>query len=164
MAVRYGRLAGLASLMISLAAAANAATPTTSKEAIHMHATGTFDVKITPQAATPGVESAQLGRMTIDKQFHGDLDAASLGEMLSVRTETPGSAGYVALERVTGALQGRRGSFVLQHSGTMKRGAPTLVLTVVPDSGSGELAGLSGSMAIVIDEGQHRYTMDYQLP
>lgn len=164
MAVRYGRLAGLAALTISLAAADAAASPTTSKEAIHMHATGTFDVKITPQAATPGIESAQLGRMIIDKQFHGDLEAASLGEMLSVRTETPGSAGYVALERVTGALQGRKGSFVLQHSGTMKRGAPTLVLTVVPDSGSGELAGLSGSMAIVIDHGQHSYTLDYQLP
>src|SRR5471032_1004996 len=91
-------------------------------------------------------------------------DAASIGEMLSVRSETPGSAGYVALERVTGTLQGRKGSFVLQHSGTMNRGAPTLVLTVVPDSGTGELAGLSGSMAIIIDQGKHSYTMDYQLP
>jgi len=167
MAVRYDKLAGMALLMISLAAAASAAsptTPTTIKEAVTMHASGTFDVKITPQAATPGIEPARLGRMTIDKQFHGDLEAASLGEMLSVRTETPGSAGYVALERVTGALQGRQGSFVLQHSGTMNRGAPTLVLTVVPDSGSGELAGLSGSMAIVIEQGKHSYTMDYQLP
>lgn len=129
-----------------------------------MHATGTFDVKITPQAATPGIEAAQLGRMTIDKQFHGDLAGSSLGEMLSVRTEVAGSAGYVALERVTAALHGRQGSFVLQHSGTMNRGAPTLVLTVVPDSGTGELAGLTGSMQIIIEQGKHSYVMDYQLP
>jgi len=171
MAVRYDRLAGMAALILCLGAptaararAETPTTPTTIKEAATMHATGTFDVKITPQAATPGFESAQLGRMTIDKQFHGDLDGASIGEMLSVRTDTPGSAGYVALERVTGALHGRQGSFVLQHSGTMNRGAPTLVLTVVPDSGTGELAGLSGGMAIVIDHGKHSYTMEYQLP
>src|SRR5476649_3073871 len=174
MAVRYDRLAAMAALMILLGvpsaaqartdAASTPATPATIKEAATMHATGSFDVKITPQVATPGFESAQLGRMTIDKQFHGDPDAASLGEMLSVRSETPGSAGYVALERVTGTLQGLKGSFVLQHSGTMNRGAPTLVLTVVPDSGTGELVGLSGSMAIIIDQGKHSYTMDYQLP
>jgi hypothetical protein len=171
MAVRYDRLAGMAALTIFLGvqSAAQArvdtpANPATIREAINMHATGSFDVKLTPQAATPGFEAAQLGRMTIDKQFHGDLEASSLGEMLSVRTDVQGSAGYVALERVTGTLHGRKGSFVFQHSGTMNRGAPTLVLTVVPDSGTGELSGLSGSMAIVIDHGKHSYTMDYQLP
>ncbi len=100
-----------------------------------MHTTGSFDVKLTPQTAAPGIETAKLDRMTIDKQFHGDLAAASLGEMLAIRTEVQGSAGYVAMERVTGSLHGRKGSFVLQHSGTMNRGVSLLALTVVPDSG-----------------------------
>lgn len=129
-----------------------------------MHASGSFDVKLTPQPAAPGIENAELGRMTIDKQFHGDLVAASLGEMLAIRTTVQGSAGYVALERVTGTLHGRTGSFVLQHSGTMDRGVSSLALTVVPDSGTGELAGLRGAMTIEIDQGKHRYTMDYVLP
>ncbi|GGC92298.1 DUF3224 domain-containing protein [Undibacterium terreum] len=129
-----------------------------------MQAAGSFDVKLTPQTATPGIEAAHIGRMTIDKQFRGDLAGTSLGEMLAIRTEVQGSAGYVALERVTGTLQGRKGSFVLQHSGTMNRGASQLQLTVVPDSGTDELAGLSGSMAIEIDRGKHSYKMDYMLP
>jgi len=129
-----------------------------------MHARGSFDVKLTPQPAAPGIETAELGRMTIDKQYHGDLIAASLGEMLAIRTGVPGSAGYVALERVTGKLHGRVGSFVLQHSGTMDRGASSLALTVVPDSGTGELTGLRGAMTIEIDQGKHSYTMDYVLP
>lgn len=126
-----------------------------------MHATGTFDIKLTPQTATAEIETAKLSRMTIDKQFHGDLTAASLGEMLAV---AHGSAGYVAMERVTGTLHGHKGSFVLQHSGTMNRGVSSLQLTVVPDSGTGELTQLSGSMTIEIDQGAHRYTMDYVLP
>ncbi len=129
-----------------------------------MQASGTFDVKITPQAATPGFEAAQVGRMTLDKQFQGELSGASLGEMLAMRTGVDGSAGYVAMERVTGTLGGRSGSFALQHSGTMTRGAKSLTLTVVPDSGTETLTGLSGTMAIDIVEGQHRYTMQYQLP
>ncbi|WP_420067167.1 DUF3224 domain-containing protein [Serratia ureilytica] len=129
-----------------------------------MHATGTFDVKLTPQTATAEIETAKLSRMTIDKQFHGDLTAASLGEMLAVRMEAHGSAGYVAMERVTGTLHGHKGSFVLQHSGTMNRGVSSLQLTVVPDSGTGELTQLSGTMTIEIDQGAHRYTMDYVLP
>lgn len=129
-----------------------------------MHATGSFDVKLAPQPAAPGIETAELGRMTIDKRFSGDLVAASLGEMLAIRTGVPGSAGYVALERVTGTLHGRTGSFVLQHSGTMDRGVSSLALSVVPDSGAGELAGLRGSMTIEIDQGKHRYTMEYVLP
>lgn len=129
-----------------------------------MHASGTFDVKITPQAPTPGFEASQVGRMTLDKRFQGDLDGASLGEMLAMRTAVEGSAGYVAMERVTGTLNGASGSFALQHSGTMTRGAKALILTVVPDSGTDELIGLSGAMAIDIEDGKHRYTMTYQLP
>jgi len=129
-----------------------------------MHATGSFDVKLTSQTAAPGIEAANLGRMTIDKQFHGDLVASSLGEMLAIRTKTQGSAGYVAIERVTGSLHGRTGSFVMQHSATMNRGVSSLAVTVVPDSGTDELTGLRGSMTIEIDHGKHNYTMDYVLP
>lgn len=128
-----------------------------------LRATGQFEVKLTPQTPPAAIESARLGRMSIDKQFQGDLIGHSLGEMLAVRTEVDGSAGYVALERVEGSLGGHTGSFVLQHSGTMNRGVSTLTLTVVANSGTGELAGLSGSMAIDIVEGQHHYTMDYRL-
>lgn len=129
------------------------------------HATGTFDVKITPQKPdNPPAEESRVGRMSIDKQFHGDLEATSKGEMLAVQTETKGSAGYVAMERVTGTLRGRKGSFVLQHSATMDRGKPSLSVTVVPDSGTGDLAGLTGSMKIIIDAGKHSYEFDYTLP
>ena len=101
--------------------------------------------------------------MSIDKRFHGDLEGTSRGEMLAARTAEPGSAGYVAMERVTGKLHGREGTFVLQHTGTMTRGTPTLGVTVVPDSGTGELAGLAGEMTIVIEEGKHSYVFDYTL-
>jgi hypothetical protein len=129
-----------------------------------MHASGTFDVKLTPQSAAPGIEAAQLGRQTIDKRFSGELEATSLGEMLSAGGNVQGSAGYVAIERVTGALQGKRGSFVLQHTGTMNRGVPSLSISVVPDSGTDELTGLSGSMHIQIEQGKHFYRFDYSLP
>jgi len=102
--------------------------------------------------------------MSIDKQFHGDLEATSKGEMLSAMTDTKGSAGYVAIERVTGKLQGRSGSFVLQHTGTMTRGEPQLTITVVPDSGSGQLVGLTGKMTIKITDGKHFYDFEYTLP
>lgn len=129
-----------------------------------MRAHGTFEVKLVPQApADPGADAA-LGRMSIDKQFHGDLQGASKGEMLSAATGVKGSAGYVAMERVSGTLGGRGGSFVLQHSGTMTRGAAQLTITVVPDSGSGQLAGLAGSMTIQIAEGKHSYDFEYTLP
>ena len=129
-----------------------------------MQADGTFDVKLTPQTASAEMETTKIGRMRIDKQFQGDLTAVGLGEMLAFRTVVEGSAGYVAMERVTGVLLGRTGSFVLQHSGTMNRGASSLVLTVVPDSGTDALTGLSGSMAIRIEEGKHLYTMECALP
>ena len=125
-------------------------------------AEGAFDVKMVPQSADPaGGES--IGRMLLDKRFHGTLDAVSKGQMLAMRTPIEGSAGYVAMEVVTGKLGGRYGSFVLQRSGTMNRGVPTLALTVVPDSGTGELTGLSGSMAIDITAGKHSYRFEYSL-
>ena len=105
-----------------------------------------------------------MGRMTIDKQFHGDLEATSKGQMLTAQTDTKGSAGYVAIERVTGTLKGRSGTFVLQHTGTMNRGVPQLSITVVPDSGTGQLAGLAGKMDIKIIEGKHSYEFEYILP
>lgn len=129
-----------------------------------MQASGQFDVKLTPQPPAPGLEPTGLGRMTIDKQFDGDLVAHSLGEMLAFRTAVSGSAGYVAMERVEGSLNGHKGSFVLQHSGTMNRGASSLVLTVVPDSGAGELMGLTGAMTIELTSGKHYYHFDYFLP
>jgi len=127
-------------------------------------ATGTFDVKVTPQTPEEKVGDPTVGRMSLDKQFHGDLEASSKGQMLSVVTETPGSAGYVAMERVVGTLHGRTGSFALQHNGTMTRGAPQLVVRVVPDSGTGQLLGLVGTMTIKIVEGKHLYEFDYTLP
>ena len=128
-----------------------------------MHASGTFDVKLTPQAAEDG--DGGLGRMAIDKQFHGDLEGTSKGFMLSsAATVVKGSGGYVAMERVTGALKGRKGTFVLQHSGTMTRGTPQLSVTVVPDSGTGQLEGIAGTLTIKIDQGKHSYEFDYTLP
>jgi Protein of unknown function (DUF3224) len=127
-------------------------------------ARGTFDVKLTPHASDDKAEGAPLGRMSIDKQFHGDLEGASNGEMLTAGTAVPGSAGYVAIERVSAALHGRRGTFALQHSGTMTRGAPRLTITVVPDSGTGELAGIAGQMTIEILERKHFYDFEYTLP
>jgi len=130
-----------------------------------MHAKGSFDVKVTPQKPdNPQEEKAGLGRMSLDKQFHGDLEAQSDGEMLSFMTEVKGSGGYVALERVVGKLNGRSGSFVLQHNATMTRGTPQMNIIVVPDSGTGELAGISGTLIINIVEGKHFYEFDYTLP
>ena len=127
------------------------------------HATGPFDVKLNLLESYNRDEHASVGRMSIDKQFHGDLEATSKGEMLTAMGTIKGSAGYVAIERVTGALHGRSGSFALQHSSTMARGVPSQNITVVPDSGTGELAGLSGSMTVVIAEGKHSYEFDYEI-
>lgn len=126
-------------------------------------ATGVFVVKLSPQLPDDGAEDAALGRMSIDKQFHGDLEATGKGQMLMAGTGVKGSAGYVAVEKVDGTLHGRNGAFVLQHSGTMTRGVPQLIITVVPDSGTGELAGLAGKMAIDIAEGKHSYDFEYTL-
>lgn len=123
---------------------------------------GTFEVRLSPQV--DGAEAgSRLGRLLIDKRFGGDLEATSKGQMLAFRSGVEGSAGYVALEHVEGTLAGRAGSFVLQHSGTMERGAQQLSVTVVPDSGTGELSGLAGRMNIVVAEGRHSYEFDYTL-
>ena len=105
-----------------------------------------------------------MGRMTLDKVFHGDLDATSHGEMLTGGTTVKGSGVYVAVERVEGILQGRRGTFLLYHTGVMRRGNPELAITVVPDSGTGELSGISGKLNIQIDQGKHSYDFEYTLP
>ncbi|PYY00809.1 MAG: DUF3224 domain-containing protein [Acidobacteria bacterium] len=129
------------------------------------HASGPFDVKLTPQQPDSEVaKAANLGRMTIDKQFHGDLNATSKGEMIAAQTQVKGSAGYVAIERVTGTLKGLGGSFALQHSATMTRGVPDLSIIVVPDSGTSELKGITGKMDIIIaPDGKHSYTFDYSI-
>lgn len=125
-------------------------------------ANGPFEVKLTPQAQEPE-DDATLGRMTIDKQFQGDLEATSKGQMLTAGTNVKGSAGYVAIEKVSGVLNGRSGTFVLQHTGTMTRGAPQLTITVVPDSGTDQLVGLAGKMTIHRADGKHSYEFEYSL-
>lgn len=131
------------------------------------HASGTFEVKVLPQmdqhAGGVIADSGTVGRMSLDKHFDGDLQATSRGQMLAVHGDIKGSAGYVAMERVIGTLHGRSGSFALQHSGTMTRGVPQLLITVVPDSGTGELIGLAGTLAINIVDGKHFYEFDYTL-
>jgi Protein of unknown function (DUF3224) len=129
-----------------------------------MHARGSFEVRMTPQAEADAADGSTLGRMALDKAYAGDLAGTGKGAMLSALTSVQGSAGYVAIERVSGTLHGRRGSFVLQHDGLMTRGARQLAIVVVPDSGSGELAGLAGRMDIQIADGRHSYTFDYELP
>ena len=128
------------------------------------HASGTFEVKLLPQPLADSGADSMLGRMTVDKTFSGDLQGTSKGEMLMAGTAVKGSAGYVAIERVSGTLQGRSGTFVLHHMGTMNRGAPQLTVTVVPDSGTAELTGLAGTLGINIVDGKHFYTLDYVLP
>lgn len=128
------------------------------------HVKGLFEVKLQPAGEPDSGDGSTIGRMTIDKQFHGDLEANSKGQMLSAMTQTKGSAGYVAIERVTGMLAGKKGSFVLQHNATMDRGTPSLNIIVVPDSGTDQLAGLTGSMRINIEGGKHSYEFEYALP
>jgi len=130
-------------------------------ESMSQHATGTFEVKLSPQATAEKVEG--LGRMSIDKQFHGDLEATSQGEMLTAGTVEKGPAGYVAIEWVSGSLHGRTGRFALQHTATMNRGVPSLSVTVVPDSGTGQLAGLTGTLKIIIADGKHSYDFEYTI-
>ncbi len=132
-----------------------------------MHARGTFEVALKPVDFHQKVDGldGSLGRMSIDKRFRGDIEGTSVGEMLTAfgGTGVKGSAGYVAVERVTGTLAGRRGSFILQHSATMNRGVPQQAIVVVPDSGTGELVGLTGSLTITIVAGEHAYDLAYAL-
>jgi hypothetical protein len=125
------------------------------------HAKGSFTVQLERQKDADA--DPKLARMTIKKQFTGDLEGTSAGQMLSAGTEVKGSAGYVAMEKVTGKLNGRSGSFILQHTATMDRGTPLLSITVVPDSGTAELMGISGTMQIIITNGQHSYDFEYQI-
>jgi hypothetical protein len=124
-------------------------------------ATGTFEVNIIPQTDR---EVPMLSRMTIDKIFKGDMEGSTQGQMLSARTSNQASAGYVAIERVEAVLQGKKGSFILQHSATMNKGVPSLTVMVIPDSGTDELAGLSGELSINVTDGKHFYEFNYSLP
>lgn len=128
---------------------------------MNTHANGTFEVKLNPQSQDD--PDATLGRLTIDKQFHGDLEGTSKGQMLTAGTSEKGSGVYVAIEKVSGTLHGLNGTFALHHTGIMTRGTPQLTITVVPDSGTGELVGLGGKMDIKIDDGKHFYEFDYTL-
>jgi hypothetical protein len=128
------------------------------------HAKGTFDVKTTALAPDDATGGAAIGRYALDKLFHGDLEAASKGQMLAAGDPAKGTAGYVAMEHVTGALSGNLGGFALQHSGTMDRDGQHLTVTVVPGSGTGQLAGIAGTMIITISNGKHSYDFEYTLP
>jgi uncharacterized protein (TIGR02246 family) len=134
------------------------------RQAMEHRATGTFEVELKPQPADDFADGAAMGRMALVKRFSGDLDGTGRGQMLTGMSGVPGSAAYVAIERVTGTLAARRGSFLLQHSGTMSRGASSLAVTVVPDSGTEELTGLQGTMQIVVEGGVHSYVFEYTLP
>jgi hypothetical protein len=146
------------------AAAQSQSTASPAKEGRVSHqASGTFDVKVTPvddKSADPS-----LGRYTLDKQYHGGLEGTGQGLMLSAGSPAKGAGGYVAMEKVTGTLQGRAGSFVLQHSGTMAGGVPQMTITIVPESGTGQLEGIAGTMTIKIaPDGKHSYELEYTLP
>jgi hypothetical protein len=170
---------GLAGLLLTVSLPGSAQLPppagprvTTQKEiALQRHAAGTFEVKTTPQpsedaAASPTPDPTadpNLARFLLDKHYHGDIEAIGKGQMLTAGTSVKGSAGYVAMEKVTGTLGGHTGTFVLQHIGVMNRGAMELAITVVPDSGTGELAGLAGRMNITIKDGKHFYNFEYTL-
>ena len=128
-----------------------------------MQARGTFDVKLTPQKSDEGLDES-LSRMTITKQLHGGIEGTSTGVMLTGGTAVQGSGVYVALEKVTGTVGGKKGTFLMRHVGVMTRGTPSLSITVVPDSGTDELAGLEGSFDVIIEDGKHSYVFDYTLP
>jgi hypothetical protein len=128
------------------------------------HASGTFEVKLAPSGEADKAEGSTLGSYSLEKQYHGDLEASAKGTMLTAGTDVKGSAGYVAIERVTGALKGHKGSFVLQHNGMLTRGTPQQNIVVVPDSGTGELTGLTGKLTVIIESGKHSYEFDYSLP
>ena len=154
---------------LGLTVSAHTQTPASRSErkgaAVDTHASGTFEVKTSPLPADEKVEGLTVGRVALDKQFSGDIDGTSKGEMMTAATDVKGSAGYVAVERITGKLKGRSGAFTLLHLATMRRGGDfNMTLTVVPDSGTDQLAGLAGKMKIIIEGGKHSYEFDYTLP
>ncbi len=161
--IRPLRFACLLLIVVGTITAAETTEPTTTakEHSVTHHATGTFEVKLSPQSDEHSANAPGLGRLLIDKTFEGDLLGTSKGQMLSARTEIHGSAGYVAVEQVEGTLAGRTGTFVLQHNATMDRGTPALNIVVVPDSATGALAGLTGSMTIRIEDGEHFYDLAY---
>ena len=124
-------------------------------------ATGTFEVQMKPLEQTEPAPGGSLGRLSLDKQFHGDLEATGQGQMLTAMSDVQGSAAYVAIERVTGTLHGRTGSFALHHRGIMNRGAPSLEISIVPDTGTGDLKGITGTLKIRIEDKKHFYDLEY---
>jgi hypothetical protein len=159
------RAGTIAVIALALAPLADAETPTGKEATMSLHARGPFDVKVLPQPADQKVGHEAIGRMGLDKRFHGDLDAVSLGQMLAFMGGSKDSGSYVAVERVDGTLGGKKGTFALHHLGIMDKGAQSLTIGVVPGSATGELAGLTGSMKIVIAPGgAHSYEFDYALP
>jgi hypothetical protein len=153
------RIIVLVSLMISAAPSAHAQK----NPSMPNHARGTFDVKVTPQPADGSDAGGPFGRLGLDKQFHGSLAASSKGTMLGAGTAVAGSGAYVAFELVSGTLDGKRGTFILQHVGTMRRNVPAMTVTVVPDSGTEQLTGLTGRMTIIIEGKKHSYDLEYSL-
>jgi hypothetical protein len=152
-------------LAVVLLAGLVAAAPAAAQKGTTMQkASGPFDVTITPAAEDKG-DGPTLARLTLDKRYHGDLEATAKGEMLTAAGDVKGAAAYVAVERVTGTLHGRKGSFALVHRGVMSAAGQELLVTVVPDSGSGELRGLAGTLAIRFEPGgKHFYDLEYTLP
>jgi Protein of unknown function (DUF3224) len=133
-------------------------------ETMTVHARGTFEVQLAPQPADAYSDATTMGRMTMDKQFSGDIVATSKGQMLTGMGNIKGSAAYVAMERVTGTVNGKRGSFVLHHTGVMANGAQSLAIVIAPDSGTDELAGIAGTLTLVIEGKVHNYDLAYTLP
>ena len=164
--MRFQTLAASALLAVAAHAFAGDPTPATKEPALTAHsATGPFEVKLAPQALSAVAEPSGLGRMSLDKQFHGALEATSNGEMLSWMDAARSSGAYVAMETVRGTLDGRAGSFVLMHGSTMNRGEPSQSISVVPGSGTGALAGLTGRMVVdIAPGGAHSYRFEYTLP
>lgn len=157
-------------LTVSLCTIAGAQTksqvakPNQKEKLVSKIAKGTFEVKVTPQPAEENVGDPSIGRLSLDKTFFGDLEGISKGQMLGVQTGVEGSGGYVAMERVTATLNGKKGGFTLQHLGTMQGGKFELNVSVVPDSGTDSLAGISGKMKIIIEGAKHFYEFEYSLP
>ena len=143
---------------------ASAKTEVKTEKGAVMHASGPFDVKLVPQPADEKANDPLLGRMSIDKHYHGELEATGVGQMLTGGDYKTGSAGYVAMEKVTGTLHGHTGSFLMQHSGMLTRGAQQLSITIIPDSGTGPLTGIAGKMEVKITDGKHLYELEYTLP
>lgn len=156
--------AALAALAVAGSGLAHADSEPERNTTMDRTARGTFDVRAAPVAQDPLPDGTGLGRFSLDKQYHGDLEATGKGEMLTAETAVEGSAGYVATERVDGTLHGRRGSFVLLHRGTMGRGGQHLSIVILRDSGTGGLEGIEGELVVTIADGEHRYALDYTLP